>query len=131
MSDTKKNSFVECREEMGDKYLRNVDDEDKDYVERIILVYNKNGKICEYSDDKDILLDANNKICTYSGEIDNLKTPHGHGKLVFSDKSIIGNFYHGLPIDSSAILETDDFFAIANVLGCEIIEFEHIRFKKK
>lgn len=129
MSDIKKNLFVECREEMGDKYLPKV--KKKEWSNEIFIIYEKNGEIYEYSGDTDVIFNTNNKLCLYSGELDDKKTPHGHGKITFCDKSITGKFYRGLPMDSSAILETKNYVAIANILGYEIIKFEHIRYKKK
>ena len=117
-----------CRKEMGNKYLRKV--EKIEEVEEILLIYEKNGKIYEYNGEKDVIFSNDSKLCLYTGQLDENKAPHGYGKLTFCDKSITGNFYHGMPMDSSAVLETNKYNAIAIILGYEIIDYEYIQYKK-
>ena len=125
-------SFENCRKEISTQYLTK--GSETETVEETLLIYEeKNGDIYEYNNLNllDGIFNTNFKLCLYKGEIDDKRIPHGHGKLFFGDKSISGKFYHGLPMDSSAILETKNYISIANILGYEIIKIEHIRYKKK
>jgi len=122
------NAIHQTKRQMKKKYLRK--EKKKDNIYNLLLAYEKNGKIYPFEGEKDIIFNNDIKICSYSGEVNEDKIPHGYGKLSYTDKSLTGNFYHGVPIDSSAVLETKIYVAIANILGYEIIKFEYIRYKK-
>ena len=116
------------KKQMKKKYLRKKPTTKSLY--NLLLMYGKKGKISEYKENTDIIFDEDSKLCSYSGEVNEDQIPHGYGKLSYNDKSFTGKFYDGLPMDSSAVLETNKYVAIANVIGFLIIEYDYIRYKK-